>query len=619
MLEFGRTGNWNQIGIKRARQAPRPTASMSPSIELLEARTVPTTLVGLTTNNQLAVFDSSSPGNIASIIPLTGMLPGENMVSIDVRPLNGKLYGLGSSSRVYLINPDNGVASAVGLSSFTPSLNGAFFGFYFDPTSDLARVISNTGQNLRLDPSSGAVDGPNNTLAPFTTLTPPGMVVAVAYSNDVAGATSTTLFGIDSGSDELVEIGGPNGNPNPNLGAVTNIGSLAIPTTANVGFDIAPDGTAYASLSPASGGSQLVTVNLATGTASPVGAIGNNLVLRGLTALDVSNQQLGGSIHFSQAIYTVSQSSPTAVVTIVRDGTNLGPATVNFTTFDGTAQAGLDYTPVNQLVTFAAGQSTTTVTIGILSRALPTNSVSLNLALTSPSSDATLGAPSSALLTIQVSGSVPVGDPNANWLGQVYKDLLGRTIDPGGLAYWGNLLVQPFISRFQVAFDIATSVEYKVHFIEIQFIHYFGALPDPATLSSQLQLMLQGGTDDLAKATMLGSPALFLQTGANNTQFISFLYQDVLGRPVDSPSLLVSSNALATGLTRGQLALDVLSTPEADVVEVANLYETLLRRSADPGGLSFFANMLQRGTSDETVIASLVSSNEYYQNAQAGF
>jgi Domain of unknown function (DUF4394)/Calx-beta domain/Domain of unknown function (DUF4214) len=618
MLEFGRIGDWNQIGIKRARQKQRPPASMSPSIELLEARMVPTTLVGLTTNNQLAIFDSSSPGNIANIVPLTGMFPGENMVSIDVRPLNGKLYGLGSSSRVYLINPDNGVASAVGLSSFTPSLNGAFFGFNFDPTSDLVRAISNAGQNLRLDPSSGAIDGPNNTLAAFTSLTPPGMVVATAFSNKVAGATSTTLFGIDSGSDQLVEIGGPNGNPSPNLGAVTNIGPLGIPTTANVGFEIAPDGTAYASLSPANGGSQLVTVNLGTGTASPVGAIGNNLVLRGLTALDVSNQQLGGSIHFSQAIYTVSQSSPTAVVTIVRDGTNLGPATVNFATFDGTAQAGLDYTPVNQLVTFAAGQSTTTVTIGILTRALPTNSVSLNLALTSPSSDATLGSPSSALLTIQV-GLVPVGDPNAVWLGQVYKDLLGRTIDPGGLAYWGNLLTQPFISRYQVAFDIATSVEYKVHFIETQFIHYFGALPDPATLSSQLQFMLQGGTDDLAKATMLGSPALFFQTGANNVQFISFLYQDVLGRPVDTQSLLLSSNALAFGLTRGQLALDVLSTPEADLVEVSNLYQTLLRRNADPGGLSFFANMLQRGTSDEAVIASLVSSNEYYQNAQAGF
>jgi hypothetical protein len=130
---------------------------------------------------------------------------------------------------------------------------------------------------------------------------------------------------------------------------------------------------------------------------------------------------------------------------------------------------------------------------------------------------------------------------------------------------------------------------------------------------------LQGGTDDLAKATMLGSPTLFFQTGANNIQFISFLYQDVLGRPVDTQSLHLSSNALAFGLTRGQLALDVLSTPEADLVEASNLYQTLLRRNADPAGLSFFANMLQRGTSDEAVIATMVSSDEYYQNAQAGF
>jgi hypothetical protein len=309
------------------------------------------------------------------------------------------------------------------------------------------------------------------------------------------------------------------------------------------------------------------------------------------------------------------------VVTIVRDGSNLGAATVNFVTFDGTALAGLDYTPVDQTVNFAAGQSTTTVNVGILTRALSVSSVSLNLALTNPSSDAALGSPSSALLTIQVSG-VPVGptnNANANWLSQVYKDLLGRTIDQGGLAFWSNLLNQPFITRFQVALDIATSVEYRVHFIETQYLHFFGDLPDPLTLSSQLQLMMQGGTDSLTNATMLGSPTFFLQTGANNVQFINYLYTNFLGRPVDSPSLLFSSQSLALGLTRGQLALDVQSTVEADQFEVAQLYQRLLRRGADGTGLNFFTNSLQRGTSDEVVIAQLVASDEYYQNAQSGF
>ncbi len=619
MFELNRTLPWENCGNKRVRGKQR-----RPALELLEAREVPATLVGLTTTNQLAIFDSGSPGSIATIVPLTGLLPGETMVGIDVRPLNGVLYGLGSSSRLYRININNGVVSPLGSSTFSPSLNGAYFGFDINPFSDLARVVSNTGQNLRIDPTSGVVDGPNNTLAAFPSLTPSSSVVAIANTNDVAGATSTTLYGIDSNDGELVEIGGPDGNPSPNLGAVTEIGSLGIPTTANAGFYIAGagTGTAYATLSPASGGSELVTINLATGAASLVGAIGDNLTLRGLTALQAgSNQALGGSIHFSQAIYSVSQSSPTAVITIVRDGSNLGAATVNFATLNGTAQAGLDYTPVNETVNFAAGQATTTVAIGIDSRPLPAGNVSLNLALSNPTDGATLGSPSSALLTILESG-VPVApgnDANAAWLSQVYKDLLGRTIDPGGLAYWESLLDQPFVTRFQVAYGIASSLEYKVHFIQVQYLHYFGTLPDPLTLSSQLQLMLNGGTDEITKATMLGSPTLFQLTGSNRAQFINFLYLDLLGRPVDPAALLVSSTALATGLTNGQLAIDVAVTPEAQTATVARYYQTLLRQSADAAGLTYYSNLLQRGLRDEVVIASLVSSDEYYQDAQAGF
>lgn len=94
-------------------------------------------------------------------------------------------------------------------------------------------------------------------------------------NNDNDPATGTTLYGIDSVTDSLVAIGGFNGVPSPNGGAVTTIGALGVDVTDLSGLDV-PLGastTAFASLTVA-GVPRLYSVNLDTGVATLVGAIG---------------------------------------------------------------------------------------------------------------------------------------------------------------------------------------------------------------------------------------------------------------------------------------------------------------------------------------------------------
>ena len=52
-------------------------------------------------------------------------------------------------------------------------------------------------------------------------------VVHVAYSNNTAGALTSTLYGIDTNTDSPVMIGGVNGVPSPNGGQLTTIGPWA--------------------------------------------------------------------------------------------------------------------------------------------------------------------------------------------------------------------------------------------------------------------------------------------------------------------------------------------------------------------------------------------------------
>ena len=240
------------------------------------------TIVGLTTSNQLITFDSATPGTASLPVAITGLQAGESVLGIDFRPATGALYGLGSTSRLYQINPATGVATQVG-SAGAFALSGTSFGFDFNPVVDRIRVVSDADQNLRLNPNDGTLTATDTILAFAGADANSGanpLVVAAAYFNNVAGAATTTLYGIDAALDILATQ-----NP-PNNGTLNTVGPLGVNTTSLVGFDI-ESGTnlAFASLTAAGAAvSQLYTLNLATGAATLVGTIGGGVTIADISA-----------------------------------------------------------------------------------------------------------------------------------------------------------------------------------------------------------------------------------------------------------------------------------------------------------------------------------------------
>jgi len=213
---------------------------------------------GVSLNNELLIFNPASANPTPVAKAITGLQNGENILGIDFRPLNGQLYGLGSSSRLYTINASSGVATPVG-TAFTTALSGTSFGFDFNPTVDRIRVVSNTGQNLRLNPLDGtvaAVDAPLTATGQF--------VNGAAYTNNVAGATTTVLYDINSQTGKLYK------QDPPNDGTLTEVGSLGVTVDAANGFDIsAKTGAAYAVLS-VGGATRLYVVSLTNGSTTPI-------------------------------------------------------------------------------------------------------------------------------------------------------------------------------------------------------------------------------------------------------------------------------------------------------------------------------------------------------------
>ena len=69
---------------------------------------------------------------------------------------------------------------------------------------------------------------------------------------------------------------------------------------------------------------------------------------------------------------------------------------------------------------------------------------------------------------------------------------------------------------------------------------------------------------------------------------------------------------LANGKSRADVALAMLSGPEAKQVLVKGFYVRFLKRQADSNGLAMFQNQLLHGVREEAVIVEIVASTEYY-------
>ena len=265
-----------------------PVAPATPRPALDVSASAAQTIYALTTSDRIISFSSGNACSITSEVAVSGLGSGETLLGIDVRPATGQLYGLGSSSRLYTIDPTTGAATALGTGAFTPALSGDAFGFDFNPVVDRIRIVSNTGQNLRAHPVTGVVAAIDLALAYAATDINAGetpSVVGAAYTNpDNDPATGTLLYDIDRRLGILTTQ-----NP-PNDGKLNTVGPIGLKFNDLAGFDIAPSGIAYAVFKVTGkdqpkhscGNSDLYSINLQSGAATRIGSVGTSAPLRGI-------------------------------------------------------------------------------------------------------------------------------------------------------------------------------------------------------------------------------------------------------------------------------------------------------------------------------------------------
>src|ERR1051325_3735432 len=234
-------------------------------------------LVALTEDGTLLRFSAARPGDVttAKVTGVSGQLVG-----LDRRPANGVLYGLTAVGDVYRVDPVGGAATLV--STLTAPFNGGpRSGVDFNPKTDRMRLVGADGQNLRVNVDNGAtaVDRTIAYARQDAHFGAPPTIAGTAYSNNVAGADTTDMFDLDSAHDLLVR------QDPPNDGTLLTVGPLGVHVPPEAGFEIVTDGPGrnrgFAAFS-----STLYEIDLATGRATAIGAIGGpSGSIIGLTAL----------------------------------------------------------------------------------------------------------------------------------------------------------------------------------------------------------------------------------------------------------------------------------------------------------------------------------------------
>jgi hypothetical protein len=221
------------------------------------------TVAGLKDGNTLVWIDTDKKA-VTGQVAIAG---GAMLVGIDVRPSDGKLYGVAKDGSIVTIDPKTGKWDKKSqLSEKLP--DNANITVDFNPVADRMRIIASNGMSLRVNVEDGkaAVDGALKYAETDAAKGKAPNVTAGGYSNSCAGTKETTLYDIDQATGTLLR------QAPPNDGILNTIGKIDAKLDGAIAFDVWTDCKGMNTGWLLAGGS-LHAVNLMTGVSTPVGAI----------------------------------------------------------------------------------------------------------------------------------------------------------------------------------------------------------------------------------------------------------------------------------------------------------------------------------------------------------
>ncbi len=203
---------------------------------------------------------------------------------------------------------------------------------------------------------------------------------------------------------------------------------------------------------------------------------------------------------------------------------------------------------------------------------------------------------------------------------QQYRDFLARESDPTGLNFWMTAINTGTQTRGNLVETFFDSAEFQVAIAPVVRLYfaYFLRIPDYAGLNFWIGQFKAGSSLDTISQAFASSAEFNLTYGSlTNSQFVNLVYQNILGRAADAGGLAFWTGQLnSMAMNRGQVMAAFSESPEYKIVignsvYVTMMYVGMLRRSPDQGGFDFWKGYLMSGNSGLALINGFIVSAEY--------
>ncbi|MFN2454726.1 MAG: Calx-beta domain-containing protein [Pyrinomonadaceae bacterium] len=537
--------------------------------------------------------------------------PGETFKFISV-PINGDLFV--ENNETFFINLSNPVNATIAKGQGIYTILGD------DSPPDLKISLSASPNPVRIDSNI------------TYTLTVSNIGLSIAEAVTVTDTLSTAVSFVSCSSTNGGICGGSGTNRTVTFATLTPGAAASITLVAKVSNTLA-DGSGFANTATIS--SATADPNITNNSASATVAVS-------ASASPSPTPTPQAIVQFSAPTYDVAENGGGAVITVVRTGSSVGAATVDYAIAEATAQQRSDYTLTSGTLAFADGETAKTFTVLIIDDAYAEPTETITLALSNPSGSATvLGTqPVATLRIIDNDASAPTTNPidtTPLFVRQHYLDFLNRESDAGGLDYWSGLISQcrnddqQCINTRRVLVSAAFFVEQEFQdtgsFVYRFYKASYGERPTYAQFMPDRSKVVGGADLEAGKQSFAEAWTQrpeFLKVYPQElppATFIEQLINKVKAATGNTVDLSANSNAYLRTLQqsgRGALLRQIVDETAFKQAEYNNAFVLMqyfgyLRRDPETDGYNFWLDVLNNRVANNYrgMVCAFITSAEY--------
>jgi CSLREA domain-containing protein len=294
---------------------------------------------------------------------------------------------------------------------------------------------------------------------------------------------------------------------------------------------VSSSGTLTYTPSSSAGGTATITINLKDSGGTANGGVDTSAS----QTFTITVVPVGGFVSFASSTGNTTENSGSTTMNVTRSGDTSQAMTVNYatnadsgvpcSTANGVASPKCDFTAALGTLSYAAGETSKSITILISQDSFVEGPEAITLTLSNPTGGAALGTPSSMSVTIADDATEPPGniiDDANTFVRMHYHDFLNREGDQSGIGFWTGQMTNCgasdlLVCRVNVSGAFFLSIEFQQtgYLVERMYRTAYGQATATSNLggSHQVLVPIVRANEFLTDTQRIGRGVIVLQPG----------------------------------------------------------------------------------------------------------